>query len=775
MYTKDPFDFIGKKEFEVLFNEDERTRKIKVVLQWAAQIELRTLHESLKTTSKDLIPKDAIQCLDVVMRQAASLKYVPLGSKFFSSNGSVTIGCGLEVWHGYHMSVRPSQWKMLMNIDVCATAFYRSIDVIEYLYEITGYNCNAEKQPLNDHKRRQFHKEIKGLKIEITYMGKQRRKYKVNGVTEKSVTEQMFPIEENGKIRNISVAEYFRKEKKVQIRFPALPCLHVGDEKKTIYIPMEVCRVVPGQRCLKRLNENATAEMIKIAAKRPNLRQATIDNIIKNANFSQDKYLNSFGIQIANSMVELTGRILPTPGIKYGEKDQPLLPSNGAWNMKGRRLYKGAIIKKWGLIVYDIGRPLQNDILMKFQAELIKSAKEIGIQIDNPVYQARAPANEIPEFVISKAFKKDRDIELLVFILPGKTPFYGDIKRLCETENGFTGFSDPDVRNLIKNKGVCTQCIQSKNVLKCNPMTLAQLCLKINSKMGGTNNVIDNNNKVTRPLNVFKEPVIFLGADVTHPGLGDKSSPSIAAIVGSIDEIPSRYSACVRIQGHRVEVIEDLENVTVELLKQFYRHMKVKPRKIIMFRDGVSEGQFQQVLFHEMSAIQKACIRLEKGYEPGITFVVVQKRHKAKFFPVNKNDEDKSGNVSAGTTIDTVVCHPTEFDYYQYSHSGIQGTSRPAHYHVLWDDNNFSADELQALSFMLCHLYVRCTRSVSIPAPAYYAHHVAFRSRSHLQNEEGSISSSESDTGKNSVEFVKANYKDVVKLHPNMETKMYFV
>lgn len=67
----------------------------------------------------------------------------------------------------------------------------------------------------------------------------------------------------------------------------------------------------------------------------------------------------------------------------------------------------------------------------------------------------------------------------------------------------------------------------------------------------------------------------------------------------------------------------------------------------------------------------------------------------------------------------------------------MQGTSRPTHYHVLWDDNDFTADELQALSFMLCHLYVRCTRSVSIPAPAYYAHHVAFRARYHLQRELG--------------------------------------
>lgn len=62
----------------------------------------------------------------------------------------------------------------------------------------------------------------------------------------------------------------------------------------------------------------------------------------------------------------------------------------------------------------------------------------------------------------------------------------------------------------------------------------------------------------------------------------------------------------------------------------------------------------------------------------------------------------------------------------------LQGTSRPSHYQVLWDDNCFTADELQLLTYQLCHTYVRCTRSVSIPAPAYYARLVAFRARYHL-------------------------------------------
>jgi hypothetical protein len=33
----------------------------------------------------------------------------------------------------------------------------------------------------------------------------------------------------------------------------------------------------------------------------------------------------------------------------------------------------------------------------------------------------------------------------------------------------------------------------------------------------------------------------------------------------------------------------------------------------------------------------------------------------------------------------------------------FQGTSRPAHYHVLWDENKFTADELQTLTNNLCY------------------------------------------------------------------------
>lgn len=125
-------------------------------------------------------------------------------------------------------------------------------------------------------------------------------------------------------------------------------------------------------------------------------------------------------------------------------------------------------------------------------------------------------------------------------------------------------------------------------------------------------------------------------------------------------------------------------------------------RRILVYRDGLSEGQFQEALDVEVEAIRNACATLESTYRPKITFVVCQKRHHTRFFPSVSSGADRSGNLSAGFCVDTEVTHPTEFDFYILSHAGLQGTSRPTHYRVLVDENELGADELQGLTYNLC-------------------------------------------------------------------------
>lgn len=58
-----------------------------------------------------------------------------------------------------------------------------------------------------------------------------------------------------------------------------------------------------------------------------------------------------------------------------------------------------------------------------------------------------------------------------------------------------------------------------------------------------------------------------------------------------------------------------------------------------------------------------------------------------------------------------------------------KGTAKVTHYIVIHDDNELSSDDVQNLTFDLCHLFARSTKAVSIPAPAFYAHLVAYRGR----------------------------------------------
>lgn len=43
-----------------------------------------------------------------------------------------------------------------------------------------------------------------------------------------------------------------------------------------------------------------------------------------------------------------------------------------------------------------------------------------------------------------------------------------------------------------------------------------------------------------------------------------------------------------------------------------------------------------QVAWPELIAIRKACISLEEDYRPGITYIVVQKRHHTRLFCSDK-------------------------------------------------------------------------------------------------------------------------------------------
>ena len=139
-------------------------------------------------------------------------------------------------------------------------------------------------------------KEIKGLKVEITHCGSMRRKYRVCNVTRRPASHQTFPLvlPENEQTIECTVMWYFQERHNLSLEFPFLPYLQVGQEQKHTYLPLEVCQIVQGQRCIKKLTDSQTSTMIKETARTAPEREREISNLVKKAGFNNDPYVREF-------------------------------------------------------------------------------------------------------------------------------------------------------------------------------------------------------------------------------------------------------------------------------------------------------------------------------------------------------------------------------------------------------------------------------------------------------------------------------------------------
>src|SRR5579872_2652164 len=104
-------------------------------------------------------------------------------------------------------------------------------------------------------------------------------------------------------------------------------------------------------------------------------------------------------------------------------------------------------------------------------------------------------------------------------------------------------------------------------------------------------------------------------------------------------------------------MILEVKNMMEERLKLYQKRKKMLPRRIIVYRDGVSEGQFNLVIEKEYPEIVKSFSCKDFGtakepYRPQLTIVICGKRHHTRFFPTESQFADKHGNPRPGTVVD---------------------------------------------------------------------------------------------------------------------------
>ncbi|KAL5634279.1 hypothetical protein ACGC1H_006178 [Rhizoctonia solani] len=649
------------------------------------------------------------------------------GRHFFTDREVWPLGGGIELWRGYFQSIRPGVRSLLLNIDTSTGARYAPGPMVNICHQILNNSNVRALLPgggLSDRdllKLQRFLLGVRFLVLNKINQGRGGRKPKVlKGITAQGASSIRFTNQHGSEM---TISEYF-STLGITLSHPEWVCVETASGAA---YPIELCYIIPGQLMRKKIPPDLVHTSMDFMQRAPHERLNSIMAGSSILGHNTSEYMRSFGMTVDPSPQKCLARVLKAPLLDYGE-NHTNRPENGAWNFKNRKLYEPVEIPSWAVISYHRG--VRVDDMSEIIDSLVTQATRMGIHIarNPPFFFLPAQSLEVAQHLLSagqRAFQQYRaPPKLLVVVLSeNSADLYQAVKHFGDV-----------------SRGVATQCLKGSLARGAKEQYWANVCLKINAKLGGINtkpNPFDSPSWISDP----SCPVMIIAIRVMHPAPGAYGRPSLVGAVGSLDSSAVRYTALSSVQDSRVEMIYDLEGIIHELVGRHAwwktnreKQTKPFPERIIYYQSGVSESRFSHVLSIHLPAIQgiitianlqprlnincysAACKR--HNTNPKITMVVVG-RHHVRFFPTHEM-ADRSGNCPTGTVVDNVgyrVGNPQVFDFYLQSHSAPLGTSCPSHYSVIYDENNFSQDGIQELTYALCHINARSTRSLSVPAP----------------------------------------------------------
>jgi len=453
--------------------------------------------------------------------------------------------------------------------------------------------------------------------------------------------------------------------------------------------------------------------MIKFAVQRPPQRRQDIMANVQALAWNTDKYLQEFGIKVNPNMPVVQARLIQNPEVQYANgKTNP--GTSGRWDLRGKKFIapNAQPLKSWAFVSVDMC--VDKPTLENFVKVFVQTYQTHGARVEVKPMVYMSPKGKQHHELIEEVYKQTGQAnkatpQIIFFVLKDRTAWiYERLKKNADCRWAYL-----------------TQMLQLEHVRKAQPQYCSNVCMKVNAKLGGQTSRIPGAGSASA---FFKVPTMMIGVDVSHASPGSASA-SMAAMCVSMDKDAATYVGACETNGHRVEVLSpaNIQAMLPNIIKLWCQKNKTMPQHVFYFRDGVSEGEFANVMESEIGEVRRA-FNTAMQKVPKITVIVATKRHHIRFFP---EKGDKNGNPLPGTVVEREVTHPFHYDFYLCSHVAIQGTARPVHYHVIHDEVGMKQDELQKMIYQQCYQYARSTTPVSLHPAVYYAHLASARARAH--------------------------------------------
>ncbi|KAK6165172.1 hypothetical protein SNE40_023615 [Patella caerulea] len=664
--------------------------------------ETTILHSKRRSDGADIIltvklvkvvpPECCTQVYNILLRKVMSiLELCQVGRYYYNPHTPSSVPQHkLEVWPGYITAIQEQEGGLMLLLDASHRVL-RTETVLDVMQAIVRNNQRGFKDEIT--------KLVLGNIVLTRYNNKT---YKIDDIMWDMSPQKTFPTSRTG--QEITFIDYYRTNYNLNIVDIDQPMLlhrpkvkrmagEAEPKQEFICLVPELCYMTglsDAMRSDYRLMKDIASHTRVTPAQRQMAMKKFLDAVTNNKD-ANAQFVN-WGLELDTNTIDMDGRVLNPENIlfKHGPA-QGVRDADWSRACTDNKVLVAVELKNWVVMTTD--RDVTKAV--GFIDCMSQVCPKMGIRIQPP-QKCKLNDDKTETFVRTLREVITPQTQMVVIICPtSRDDRYSAIKKLCCVEQ-------PVPSQVIIGKTISQpQKLRSVTV---------KIALQINCKLGGE----------LWSVEIPMKSLMIVGIDVYHDVA--KGKRSIAGFVASMNKSCTRYYSRCYFQGPQQELIDGLKTCLISALRKYHEINHSLPDKIIVYRDGVGDGQLRAVADYEVKQLY-TCFAHFNNYEPKMAVVIVQKRINTRIFLNRGNSMD---NPPPGSVIDHDITRRDWYDFFLVSQHVRQGTVSPTHYIVVHDVTGLTVDRMQRLTYKMTHLYYNWPGTVRVPAPCQYAHKLAY-------------------------------------------------
>ncbi|XP_019394493.1 PREDICTED: piwi-like protein 1 [Crocodylus porosus] len=645
------------------------------------------------TLTSELPPTSptCLQFYNIIFRRLLKMMNLQqIGRNYYNPNDPISIpNHRVIIWPGFTTSILQYETSIMLCTDVSHKVL-RSETVLDFMYNLYG---QVEEQRFRD----TCAKELVGLIVLTKYNNKT---YRVDDIDWDANPRCTFKKADGSEI---SYVDYYRMQYNQEITDLNQPVLVSQTKRKrgpggimpgpAVLIP-ELCYLT-GLTDKMRSDFNVMKDLSLHTRLTPERREREVGRLIDyiQQDDSVQKELRDWGLSFDSRLLSFTGRIIQAEKIHQSGRVFEYNPQFADWSKetRGAPLISVKPLDNWLLVYTRRNYDAANALVQN----LFKVTPSMGIQMNKAIMIEVEDRTEAYLRALKQKVTSDTQIVVCLLSSNRKDKYDAIKKYLC------TDCPTP------------SQCVIARTLSR--PQTImaiaTKIALQMNCKMGGE----------LWSVEIPLKQLMIVGIDCYHDNTAGRRS--VAGFVASLNQGMTRwFSRCI-LQDRGQELVDELKVCLQAALRAWFNCNQHMPSRIIVYRDGVGDGQLKTLFSYEVPQLLDCLKSVGKDYNPRLTVIVVKKRVNARFFA---HAGGKLQNPPPGTVIDVEVTRPEWYDFFIVSQAVRSGSVSPTHYNVIYDSSALKPDHMQRLTYKLCHMYYNWPGVIRVPAPCQYAHKLAF-------------------------------------------------